>query len=223
MGVKIQLNLFYECEGFSLSQMPSHYRTQFSECSDWLRLSFHSKREYPKNPYATSVYGEVRNDCEDVHREILRFAGSASLASTTTLHYVCAAEDGVRALHDCGMQGLLGLYGTEEAPRDSYTVSKESAARLRHGIPQREGNLWHFPISCILNLTKMDEITSALDACVAHPFVGLMIHEQYFYEDYPRYQADFEQKVTLAVKRLCEDGRISCFAQELCEDKNLWS
>ncbi len=217
-GVKIQLNLFYEYGDFNLTHVPDRFRDDFAACSDWLRFSFHSKAEFPKHPYLASTYGEVFDDCAAVNREILRFAGEASLATTTTLHYVRATEDGVRALHDCGVRGLMGLYGTEHTPLASYTVPEAISKELRKGEFQKTDGMWHFPISCVLNTISLDEVAPAMNALREHSFVGLMIHEQYFYSDYPRYQADFEEKITLAVKALCKEGRVSCFAEELCKD-----
>ncbi len=222
-GVKIQLNLFYECEDFDLSRASARYRPEFEACADWLRLSFHSKKEFPAHPYKTSGYKTLFCDCQAVHREIVRFAGKQSLARTTTVHYAEATGKGVRALRDCGMRGLLGLFGTEDAPRTSYDVSMKDAAMIRQGVPQRIDGVWHFPISGVLNLLSLEQIGPAMDAIREHPFVGLMIHEQYFYEDYPRFQADFEEKVIRAVGKLCEAGRISCFAEELCEDTRTWN
>ena len=38
-----------------------------------------------------------------------------------------------------------------------------------------------------------------------------MIHEQYFYEDYAQYQADFRKKLEQAFEFLIEKGFVSCF------------
>ena len=221
-GVKIQLNLFWQEGDFDLSKVTDRFKAEFEACADWLRLSFHSKAEYPRRPYENSGYGEVLADCESVHREILRFASERSLAKTTTLHYALATADGVRALRDSGVQGLMGLYGTDDAPRNSYTVCEKDASELRRGIPRSADGMWHFPISCVLNTVALSDIGEAMRALEEDPFVGLMIHEQYFYSDYPRFQADFEEKVTNAVKAMREQGRVPCFAEELCMEELAW-
>ena len=38
-GVCVQLNLFYECDGFTLSSMTDAYREEFSENAHWLKMS----------------------------------------------------------------------------------------------------------------------------------------------------------------------------------------
>ena len=72
-GLKVQLNLFYEMDGFDLSMMTDRYRDEWLEISDWLKMSFHSRKENVK-PYQTSGFDEVRKDCGIVHDEIERFA-----------------------------------------------------------------------------------------------------------------------------------------------------
>mgnify|MGYP000897823803 FL=1 len=49
-GVKVQLNLFYQMDGFNLSQMPDRYKDEWIANSDWLQLSFHSRSEQPSFP-----------------------------------------------------------------------------------------------------------------------------------------------------------------------------
>ena len=37
-GVKVQLNLFFECEGFCLSDMTDRYKGEWEANSDWLKI-----------------------------------------------------------------------------------------------------------------------------------------------------------------------------------------
>lgn len=77
LGVKVQLNLFYEDKDFDLSEMTDKYRIEWQKNADWIKLSFHSKLENV-NPYANVGFDEVNADCAAVHKEILRFAGKDS-------------------------------------------------------------------------------------------------------------------------------------------------
>lgn len=209
-NIKIQLNLFYEMHGFNLSLATDRYRNEWQANADWLRLSFHSKRENVR-PYEAASYDEVFADCEAVHREILRFAGSTSLARTTTIHYCRATKEGVRALRDCGVIGLLGLYGSEEAPRSSYDVNKADGDRIRAGEVLLGNGMAHGSIDLILNRHTKEEALCLLDKLTDRPLVKLMIHEQYFYEDYPRYQPDFEEKLSAAFSLLRKQGFVGTF------------
>ena len=209
-GLCVQLNLFYECDGFALSRMSDRYRREWEENADWLKLSFHSKLENER-PYEYSDYDEVYRDCVEVNREILRFAGESSLASTTTLHYCLATHEGLRALKDCGVRGLLGLYGTAKNPRTSYQTSTLCAGLLRRGDVLHDGDIAYAAIDIVLNCFGREQILEQLLALKERSIVKVMIHEQYFYSDYFNYQPDFEQKLDAAFAFLRENGFSSCF------------
>ena len=200
--LKIQLNLFYA------------YRSEWHASSDWLRLSFHS---YEENiaPYKGADYDTVRRDALAVRREILRFAGDSSMARTTTIHYCKTTDDGVRALRDSDINGLLGLYGSDDEPTTSYSINDERAELLRHGEILSIDGISHASIDLIINKLEIDEITSALSPLLSRESIRVMIHEQYFYEDYPRYQPDFEEKLALTFGTLRSHGYKSVFFEDI--------
>jgi hypothetical protein len=135
----------------------------------------------------------VLTDCEAVQREILRFATSKNLAKTTTVHYCLATAEGLRALRDSGVQGLLGLYGTHASPRSSYQTTEAGMEAIRAGEIVTEGGMAYSGIDVILNGVRREEIPARLNALQQRKLIKVMIHEQYFYPDYPRYQPDFEE------------------------------
>jgi hypothetical protein len=213
-GVKVQLNLFYECEGFNLSDMPDSFKEELADASDWLKMSFHSRLENVK-PYEESDYSEVYRDASRVHNEIKRFAGDSSLAKTTTVHYCRTTEEGRRALSELGILGLLGLFGTEDNPRSSYSLSEVLAERARRGETVDCDGVKYASIDLILNNLDIEKIPTALDSLAARECVRIMIHEQYFYPDYPRYQPNFEEKLELAFRLLSERGYKSAFFEDI--------
>ena len=204
-GLCVQLNLFYECDGFDLSQMTERYREEWKANADWLKLSFHSRLENER-PYEYSEYDEVYRDCSAVHREILRFAGESSLAKTTTVHYCLATHEGLHALRDCGVCGLLGLYGSIKAPRTSYQTSTLCAGILRQGRLLYDGGIAYAGIDIVLNCFEREQILEQLSILKERDIVKVMIHEQYFYPDYFNHQPDFEQKLDDTFAYLCENG-----------------
>lgn len=214
LGLKVQLNLFYEMPYFTLSQVPVRWREQWRANADWLKLSFHSRLENER-PYEFSPYGEVLDDCRAVHQEILRFAGEASLASTTTVHYCVATEDGVRALKDQTVKGLLGLYGTAEAPRASYNLNAEEGARARRGELVHKDGITHAAINMVINLFNKEDALEKIVPYLGRDAVFVMIHEQYFYADYPAYQPDFEEKIKALFVLLGENGFQSAFFEDI--------
>lgn len=212
-GLKIQLNLFYEDEAFNLSQMSGRYRDEWAECADWLRLSFHSRRENVR-PYELAGYDEVYEDCASVNREILRFSSPSSLAKTTTIHYCLTTADGLRALKDCGVTGLLGLYGGAR----SYLSTPEECDRINGGDTVTSDGVAYAQIDIIMNKYSKEQILDRLAALCDRELIKVMIHEQYFYPDYPRYQPDFEEKIDAVFAFLTEKGYASIFFEEVFEE-----
>ena len=213
-GVKVQLNLFFECEGFCLNDMTERYKAEFENNADWLKMSFHSRLENVK-PYKDSGYDEVFRDCSRVNREILRFAGEKSLAKTTTIHYCLATNEGLRAIFDNGYIGLLGLYGSENEPRTSYQNSQKEAEMLRCGEFLKRGEITYGAIDIVLNLFREGEILEKLSALSKRETIKIMIHEQYFYEDYKRYIPEFEEILASSFDYLANNGYTSEFFERL--------
>ena len=213
-GVKVQLNLFFECEDFCLRDMTDKYREEWENNSDWLKMSFHSWLENVR-PYKDSGFGEVFFHCFDVNNEIRRFAGEKSLAKTTTIHYCALTENGIEAIECNGYRGLLGLYGTEDNPRTSYKSTPDEAERIRCGELVKSGNITYGAIDIVLNLFGKEEILEKLSALSDRETVKIMIHEQYFYEDYERYIPDFEEILTSSFGFLTNNGFSSEFFERL--------
>ncbi len=212
-GVAVQLNLFYEAEDFDLSRVTDRFSEQWQACADWLKLSFHSRLENVR-PYELSAGGEVAEDCRAVHKEILRFASKKSLAKTTTVHYCLATEDGIAALYENGVRGLLGLYGTDDTPRVSYQSTPAECEKIRKGEVVCRGGMSYAAIDIVLNTCSKEEIICRLRSLLSRERIGIMIHEQYFYPDYRKYQIDFEKKLDAAFGLLTENGYKSLFFEE---------
>ena len=213
-GLKVQLNLFYRCDGFDLSMMSDAYKDEWQKNSDWLKLSFHSELENVC-PYESSGYDEVKSHCESVHREILRFAGESSLARTTTVHYCVTTTQGLCALKDCGVDGLLGLFGTSDAPRTSYGLDFDDAEKIRKGEIVICDGIAFSGIDIILNCFSKQDILRLLDGLRGRKSVRVMIHEQYFYPDYFNYQPDFEEKLTATFEFLTKQNYKSEFFENI--------
>ena len=213
-GVKVQLNLFYRLGDFDLSQMPDSYRQEWEEHAHWLKLSFHSEAE-TFHPYEHADYAEVYEDCRKVNEEILRFASPSNLAKTTTVHWCKTTEEGVRALGDHGISGLLGLFGNATNPKTSYSLAEDYAKDLRQGMTLRVGDMHFAAITFVLNNYNEAEILAKLDSLQQREALKVMIHEQYFYPDYEAYQSDFEEKLAACFAHMKDRGYRSCFFEEL--------
>lgn len=214
LDLKVQLNLFYRMEGFVLPEMPDRYRREFAENAHWLKLSFHADSERAR-PYESAGYDQVFRDCKQVNGEIIRFASAEALAKTTTVHYCLATGDGLKALADNGVFGLLGLFGDEMNPQTSYGIEDGMADRLRKGEILKIGPISHAGIDIVLNLFSKEDILAKLKKLTDREGIRVMIHEQYYYADYRAYQPDFEDKLASTFSFLRKQGYQSAFLEDL--------
>ena len=213
-GLKVQLNLFYRTEGFELSEMSEAYYDEWRENADWLKLSIHSELESFR-PYESAGSREVYEDCRRVNEQIKSFASPAVLASTTTIHYCLLTDGGLKAIRDVGVVGLLGLFGTSEEPRTSYGIGESDAGKIRDGETIKIGDISFASIDIVLNSFSTEGIIAQLTGMTNRECIRVMIHEQYFYEDYPRYQPEFEEKLRSTFDFLCNNGYQSGFYESL--------
>jgi len=212
--LKVQLNLFYRTENFDLSKMSTAYYSEWQENADWLKLSFHSDFENVK-PYEFSGYDEVYQDCKKVNNQIIRFSSPSALAKTTTVHYCLATEEGLNALADNNVLGLLGLFGDEENPRTSYGLTKNEATRIRNGETVKSGAISFASIDIVLNCFSKQEILTRLENLIERNDIRVMIHERYYYVDYKCYQPDFEEKLAATFSFLKLHGYVSGYFEDL--------
>jgi hypothetical protein len=219
-GTKIHLNLFYQTEGFNLSQMTDKYKSEWKNNAGWLRLSFHALQEFPDRPYLTAGYDQVKHDCILVKDQIRRFAGEELMGPVTTLHWGAAVVEGTRALRDEGYLALAGYFNAEGPDTVSYYVNDEKRLHVNDRFIWRDNmeGIIFSRMALVINTVKLEEIVPLLDRLRSSghkpPYADLMIHEQYFYPSYFNYQPDFRDKVITAVKWAADNGYKPAFLSE---------
>ncbi len=136
-GLTVQLNLFYRTDffygddEFTLSDMTDAYKSEFEEASDWLRLAFHAKQEFPDYPYINATYEDVKNNFIAIKNEILRFAGEKSISYTLCPHWLPISRAGCHALADCGVKYMAPSTGdTKEYDGNPDSLPYGHAFRL---------------------------------------------------------------------------------------------
>ena len=67
----------------------------------------------------------------------------------------------------------------------------------------------------ILNLSRLDTLAEEMAPILGSAFIGVGLHEQYFYPDYYAYQPDYAEKIYLAADILVKNGYRYFFAEEL--------
>jgi len=212
-GTKVHINLFYETEGFDLSQMTDKYKAEWQANAAWLRLSFHAKAEFPDNPYRNAGYQQVKQECGAVMREIKRFAGDELNDMVTTLHWGETPVEVSRALRDIGYTAQLCDFNVDNdlAPCSYYlTVPQRRHMQKRFVWRDNEENITFIKSSIIIDTKKISEIVPYLEQYEKEnrkpPYVDLLVHEQYFYDYYNNYQPDYRDKVETAVKWAVANG-----------------
>jgi len=234
-GAKIHFNIYYQTEGFKLSQMPEKYRSEWLENADWLRLTFHALQDQPSCPYQNATYEEMKRDYLLVTKEIERFAGKELLSNFTTIHWGEAPLEACVSLRNCGIIGLVGYFtwsyrgpspfekpesNVPAKPRVAYYLDDEKTRYLSthdYWKDMRTGIIF-IRHDIVINTLKLDEIEPHLNEVAKNPhqseIMELMIHEQYFYPGTRYYQPDFKEKVMTAIEWVTKRGYKPVFYDE---------
>ncbi len=214
-GTKVQLDLFYETENFNLSEMTDMYKAEFIANSDWLSFSFHSRTEMPPYIYRDASYEEVFEDCQKIHKEIIRFAGEETLSLYTSVHYASISEEGKRALRDSGIKGMIDLFAFKGEDGLAYKVKFDD--KKEPFTYDKESGFFYYYNDMIINLYKLEEIEEYLSKIPDKPLSLVMIHEQYFFDFYKAYQPDYERKLELVMEHFKNKGCKSVLLKEITE------
>jgi len=220
-GARIHFNIYYETEGFNLSQMPDKYRSEWHENRDWIRLTFHARANDPDRPYLSAPPQQVVRDYRLVTGEIERFGGKELLSPATTIHWGEATREACAALRAEGITTLAGYFEFQNGkPRVSYYLDPERVRYLsgRDYWKDTALDLIFVRHDMVVNTVPLDQIVPRLEKLAADPHqsevIELMIHEQYFYPDYRAYQPDFRQRVERAIEWVTRKGYKPVFYSE---------
>ena len=222
-GARIQFNIYYQTEGFNLSQMPDKYKQEWEENSEWMRLTFHALQNDPPNPYIGASYQMMMHDFSLVTGEIERFAGRRLLSPFTTVHWGEATLDACKALRDNGIKGLVGYFLVDPEigkPIVSYYLDCDRTEYLTthdYWKDTRE-DIFFIKHDLVINLLKPADIAPTLNAIASNPHTSdlmeVMIHEQYFNRQYAYYEPDAKERVITALEWLKGNGYRSVFYEE---------
>jgi hypothetical protein len=221
LGTKIHLNIYYQTEGFNLSQMTDKFRNEWKANAGWMGLSFHALQNSPDMPYLHSGYDQVKKDCVLVQEQIKRFAGEEVMGPETTLHWGEATVEGCRALRDSGYKVLAGYFNVDD---DQGPVSYYLTVDQRRHIKKRfiwrdnaEGIIFTRLAAVVNHFKLVSEVVPYLDKVKKifnPPYIDLMIHEQYFYPQYESFQPNWGEKVMAAAKWAVDNGYKPAFYKE---------
>ncbi len=232
-GAKVHLNLFYafdpkdggfssDREYFDLSMMTDRYKAEFQANADWLNLAFHAYKAMPYKPYQFATAEQITEDCVKVCKEIIRFAGEECLSDATTIHWGETSVPALRALRTLGFRNLAGYF--EKYANGDPMVAYHTSGELTDHIGRRDfwydtnEDIMFTRIDCVLNRFTLEKVQAVVQEAIDTPtkggFISVMIHEQYFYEDYAHYLPDFEERVLSVCRNLHESGYTG---SQICE------
>lgn len=221
-GTKVHFNIYFETDGFNLTEMPACFKDEWLENADWIRLTFHALADKPSYPYKNAPYQKVYDECNLVTKQIIRFAGEKLLSPFTTLHFVEATREGCKALRDCGYSGLVGLFRIKDHKSElSYFLNDSDVEFLQQHsfLKNAETGLIFVKNDLVLNNLRREDIITHLQhkksTIKDKDFFEIMIHEQYFHPSYSAYQPDFCEKVLDAVGWLTGQSYQPVFLEDI--------
>ena len=136
-GLKVMLNVFwrtdyfYGNDEFTLAEMTDAYTAEWEAASDWIKIAFHAKQEFPDYPHINMDYEDMKQLYADFKNAVLRFAGEGTLSQTFNPHWTSISKDGCRALCDLGVRMCNASYGDrKEYNGDPASLPYGHAARL---------------------------------------------------------------------------------------------
>ena len=231
-GTKVRLNLFYEMDNqcgidlygkFDLSMMTEKFKDEFRANAHWLRFAFHSRSEFPDNPYVNATGEQIGRDFDDITREIIRFAGEECLELNTTNHWGSGTREAVKAMRQRGVEVLMGYLKLDDnyEPSVSYYLDQDQVMHAQeYGFwKDHETDMIFGQISVVLNEQPTEPNLILLNNAKVEQqkkgYVEFMIHEQYFYPTYVNHKPDFTERILSACQWATENGYKPAFITEI--------
>ena len=141
-----------------------------------------------------------------VAKELLRFAGHQVSSHVTSEHWADSNREATRAFRDLGFDCIDGYFQFDEngEPYVSYYLNREQTAQAasRDFWVDHTENILFVKDDIVINEVPLAEIDAYMERISAeenHCFHYLLIHEQYFYEDYFAYEPDYRERIFAAV------------------------
>lgn len=207
-GTYVHMHIYYENDdgSFNLSMFPDKYKAEFIKNSDWLKFTFHSKKDKPDSPYKYASYEQVMLEGKQVEREIIRFAGKEVLSNVTSQHWADSNLYATRAFRNLGFLCIDGYFTFDKNgdPMVSYYLNKEQAAHAftRDFWVDNKEDIIFVKDDIVINAVKLENIDEYMEKISSredHCFHYLLIHEQYFYKHYKAYKPDYKERIFAAV------------------------
>ena len=221
-GTKFVLNIYYTTEdGFELPQLSDRYRSEWEDCSDWLKLAFHAYANKPDRPYQYTTPEKVIADLDLVAEQIIRFAGDQTYSPPTVIHWGMMHPRAVKALAQRDVKVLSGGFTNRGGYYDvHYFLDDDRCEHLgRHdALMDFESGIVFSNVDIICNNTPVDQVVPTLAPLADDPntaeIMDLFTHEQYFWPFYQNHVPDHFDRLDAAIKWVTEHGYEPVFFHE---------
>ncbi len=221
-GAKFTLNIYYETDdGFQIKDFPEKYRGEFEEAADWLVLAFHAYANEPDRPYQYATAEKLAADMDLVESEIVRFAGEATLAPPTVIHWGMVLPTVLPMLYDRGVRALSGFGHPSSYGYDvNYWLDHERAEYLAYhdALKDFSNGIVFSKVDIVCNNTPVEQIEPTLQAVFDDDdqaeIMDLFTHEQYFWPFWQRYIPDHGDRLDAAIRFVTERGYEPVFLHE---------
>jgi hypothetical protein len=221
-GTRFSVNIYFAADdGFTLTQFPDRYRSEWKDQAGWLRLAFHAYADAPARPYQNAPAEKLIRDYDLVAEQIHRFAGPEAFAPCTNLHWSMATPEGLKALHGRGVRVLSGYFRPINGRWDiNYDFdARRSAYVAEHDLwMDFQSGIIYIRDAIVCNSTPVDRVAPTLDPLAQEPnrreTVNLLTHEQYFWPFYKRYVPDHAQRCEAAIRWATEHDYRPVFFHE---------
>ena len=221
-GAKFTLNIYFStADGFELTEFPDRYKAEFEDNADWLVLSFHARANDPDRLYQYAAAETLMGDLHRVEEQIVRFAGEATLAPPTVIHWGMLQPEALPALYDHGVRVLSAFFAMREWGGDVHymldPVRTENVWNHEALMDFRTGLLFS-RVDIVCNNTPVDQVDGVLQPLHGNPrqaeIMDLFTHEQYFWPFYSHYLPDHFERLDVAIRWVTEQGYRPVFFHE---------
>lgn len=221
-GAKFTLNIYYEAEdGWLLTEFPDRYRPEFEACADWLVLACHAYANKPDRPYQYASPERLLRDIRMVDEQVRRFAGEATVAPPTVIHWGMVLPDVLGPLYEYGVRVLSGGFRPGPGGRDiNYFQDAERSEWLsrNEALKDFDSGIVFSKIDLCGNLVPIEQIEPRLEALAWDPrtaeIMDLFTHEQYFWPFYQNYIPDHRDRLEVMIRWVTEHGYEPVFFHE---------
>jgi hypothetical protein len=221
-SAKFSVNIYYTTgPDFSLPQFPDRYRGEWADNAHWLKLAFHAYANDPARPYQHAAPEQLIGDLDKVAVQIVRFAGEATYAPPTVIHWGMVQPQSLPALAKRGVRALSGYFCPAPTGWDvNYLLDDERSEYLsRHdALMDFASGIVFSRVDIVCNSVPLERIVPTLAPLAEDPntaeIMDLFTHEQYFWDFYPHHIPDHFRRLDAAIRWVTEHGYEPVFFHE---------